>query len=209
MAAIAIDLGNAWSRRRMVQSQVDSALSADTYSPRTAANETQIANEVAKYLNDAANKVYGQQSSPVTAAQLLDGNIANGEVQFPDPNATGDGSRMRVIAPPATVDVRVRQGDGLREQGRAGRGHRRTLRWAPAEGGRDAHVAPGRVCLRAWYGRHLVSRPSSPTASSTPTASASPSPYTPPEQENNGFTVTSVTGSPAVQGSSGNVQIVA
>jgi putative Flp pilus-assembly TadE/G-like protein len=204
MAAIAIDLGNAWSRRRMVQSQVDvSALSAGHRLPRTAANETQIAIEVAKYLNDAANKVYGQGVSPVTATQLLDGNLANGEIQFPDP----DGSRMRVIAPPAKVDYGFAKVMGFQSQDVRAEATVELFGGLPPKEDVMPMWLPSGCIFGPGTGDTSSHGPSSASATSTPTTSASPSPYTPPEQTDNGFTVTSVTGSPAVQGSSGNVQV--
>lgn len=97
-AALSVDLGNAWARKRTVQTQVDvSALSAGHLLPWTAGNQAQIAQEVARYLNAESNDVYGQDG--VVAAQLTDGVTENGEVYFEDA-----GTQIRVLAPSAWVD---------------------------------------------------------------------------------------------------------
>ena len=104
-AALAVDLGNVWSRKRDVQKQVDvAALSAGYLLPQTAANTTQIANEVAKYLQD--NSAVGQ-SATITGAQLLNGVLTDGEVTFQNDDGsacTSDCTRMKVVAPVAEVD---------------------------------------------------------------------------------------------------------
>ena len=98
MAALAVDLGNGWARKRTAQTQVDvSALSAGAMLPQTAANKNAIVDEVVGYLNRANNDVPGQD--PVTRVQLLNGSLADGEVVFSDGGVT-----MRVIAPPARVN---------------------------------------------------------------------------------------------------------
>jgi hypothetical protein len=105
-AAMAVDLGNAWSRKRAVQKQVDiSALSAGWMLPMTVANKSSIAAKVAEYLNDADNHARGQ--AVVTADQLIDGHQTNGEVIFQDDAGapcTDKCTQMRVIAPQARVD---------------------------------------------------------------------------------------------------------
>ena len=70
MAALAVDLGNAWSRKRIVQTQVDvSALSAGHLLPAvTAAEQLAAAGEVADYLNRANNQAVGQQDVTATRA---------------------------------------------------------------------------------------------------------------------------------------------
>ena len=98
MAALSVDLGNAWARKRAVQTQVDvSALSAGHLLPQTAATTNDIVDQVADYLNRVNNQVYGQ--SDVTRAQLLDGSLTNGEVIF-----SNGGKRMRVVSPAAHVE---------------------------------------------------------------------------------------------------------
>src|SRR4051812_36269093 len=194
MAAIAIDLGNAWSRRRMVQSQVDlSALSAGHLLPMTGSNQMVIATEVAKYLNDAKNKVYGQGAN-VSPAQLLDGNLANGEVQFPDPDGTGDGSRMRVIAPPATVDYGFAKVMGFQSKDVQATATVELFGGLPPK----EDVMPMWLPTGCTYGPGTGDTgpgggksADAATASASPSASASgtltPSPYQPPETADSGF----------------------
>ena len=101
ICAFAVDLGNAFSRKRDVQSQADFAALAG-------ANELGIGNTkvprdpaviaVADYLSK--NKPQDDHAGPtpdVTPAQLVDNDDKNGEVYF-----TGD--RMRVVTPKALVD---------------------------------------------------------------------------------------------------------
>ncbi|GCD91905.1 TadE/TadG family type IV pilus assembly protein [Nocardioides sp. LS1] len=103
MAALAVDLGNAWARKRAVQKQVDvSALSAGYLLPETSLNKLTIADRVAGFLNE--NSTSGQAT--VTAAQLVDGITGNGEVTFQDAggHACVEGCiRMTVLAPAARV----------------------------------------------------------------------------------------------------------
>lgn len=103
-AAMSVDLGNAWARKRAVQRQVDvSAMGAGYLLPMTPANEVQIATEVASYLNQ--NHIAGQQT--VAASDLLNLDDADGEVTFQDSNgapcATGC-TQMTVVAPRAEVN---------------------------------------------------------------------------------------------------------
>lgn len=116
VAALAVDLGNAWSRKREVQKQVDiSALGAGYLLPMTLGNETAIAAEVAKFLNAQANEVVGQAGFEgddeaeilVTAAELLNGVSSDGEVTFQDDageSCADNCTRMTVLAPQARVD---------------------------------------------------------------------------------------------------------
>ncbi len=98
VAALSVDLGNAWARKRAVQTQADlAALSAGQLLPQTVSNRAAVLAEVATYLNKPNNNVQDQPT--VTAAQLDDNNFANGEVDF-----YNNGTRMRVIAPAANVD---------------------------------------------------------------------------------------------------------
>lgn len=99
MAALSVDLGNAWARKRDVQTQVDvSALSAGHLLPAiTAVQINAVAREVASYLNTDNNQAVGQDA--VTAAQLLDGDFTNGEAEI-----TNDGKTLRVVSPPARVN---------------------------------------------------------------------------------------------------------
>lgn len=105
-AALAVDLGNAWARKRAVQKQVDvSALAAGWMLPMTVANQSSIADKVAGYLNETNNQVVGQAG--VTGSQLLNGVTSDGEIlwQHADGTACSDNClQMRVIAPTARVD---------------------------------------------------------------------------------------------------------
>jgi Flp pilus assembly protein TadG len=105
-AALAVDLGNAWARKRAVQKQVDvSALAAGWMLPMTVANQSSIADKVATYFNDANNEVSGQTA--VTGAQLLNGATADGEILWQNTDGTACSDKclqMRVIAPEARVD---------------------------------------------------------------------------------------------------------
>jgi Flp pilus assembly protein TadG len=105
VAALGVDLGQAWSRRLTVQTSVDvSAISAGALLP--ASSELQkglIYQEVADYLNKAGNKVRGQ-APLVLATQLHDGVPGNGEVYFTANPGTGLYDTMRVVAPGSDVD---------------------------------------------------------------------------------------------------------
>jgi len=98
MAALAVDLGNGWARKRTAQTQVDvSALAAGALLPQTATNREAIVDEVVAYLNRENNDVVGQEI--VTRAQMANDDLGDGEVIF-----SSDGITMRVVAPPAYVD---------------------------------------------------------------------------------------------------------
>jgi Flp pilus assembly protein TadG len=105
-AAMAVDLGNAWSRKRAVQKQVDvSALAAGWMLPMTTANKSTIAAKVAEYLDADDNRASGQGS--VSASDLIDGSTANGEILFQNDDGsacTDKCTQMRVLAPPARVE---------------------------------------------------------------------------------------------------------
>lgn len=99
MAALSVDLGNAWARKRDVQTQVDvSALSAGHLLPAKTTDEINaVAAEVARYLNTENNQAIGQLD--VNAGDLRDGSFDNGEIEI-----TNEGKRLRVVAPGARVD---------------------------------------------------------------------------------------------------------
>ena len=64
VAAMGVDLGNAWQRKVTVQKSVDvSSISAGHLLPKTATNEDAIYAEVANYLNKISNHVTGQAAS--------------------------------------------------------------------------------------------------------------------------------------------------
>jgi len=96
--ALAVDLGNAFARKRLVQTEVDLATlagGAELPAADAASKATAVA-AVLDYLQ--RNATFGQDESTWTVGQLQDTDTANGEVVFDSAN------RMRVTAPPATVD---------------------------------------------------------------------------------------------------------
>ena len=105
VAALGVDLGNAWSTKLTVQKSIDvSAISAGALLPApTVVEQSLIYEEVASYLNKSGNKVQGQ-APVITAAQLHDSVDANGEVYFTTNPTTDLVDTMRVVAPSAKVD---------------------------------------------------------------------------------------------------------
>ncbi|QIK66081.1 hypothetical protein G7072_06755 [Nocardioides sp. HDW12B] len=106
IAAIAVDLGNAFAARRDLQTQADlAATSAAGLLPKgDATNQANIVAEVANYLN--RNKAGVNQSS-VTSTQLTDTQLSNGEVTFPTDN------QVRVVTPSSRVDFGVARAIGI------------------------------------------------------------------------------------------------
>lgn len=104
MAAITVDLGNAWARKRDVQTQVDLAALAGASS---LPDEDEARDKVLAYLGNGptttANKVWGQDQ----AWDLDDFDLKNGEVSFPHDYM------IRVVAPEARVDFGFAQVLGL------------------------------------------------------------------------------------------------
>lgn len=105
VAALAVDLGNAWARKRALQKQADlTALSAAHLLPVTDLNRAAIAAEVARYLS--GNLAIGQAPT-ITAEQLLNDVEADGEIRFltsaGDP-CTVDCPQMEVVTPTARVE---------------------------------------------------------------------------------------------------------
>jgi hypothetical protein len=94
IAALSFDLGNAWARKRDVQTQVDMAALAGAARLPSGTNNAEIADDAADYLN--RNKAPGQQD--VTGADLTDPDPLNGNIEF-----IGS-AKIRVTAPVATVD---------------------------------------------------------------------------------------------------------
>jgi len=91
VGALAVDLGNAYQRKRELQSQADlAALSASAKLP----NQSQARAEVKDYLT--YNLKAGQTA--ISSAALADGDLLNGEVQFPA------AFTMKVYAPAARVN---------------------------------------------------------------------------------------------------------
>lgn len=102
VAALAVDLGNGMARKRDVQSQADlAALAAAGSLPGTKAASNASVMAAAAYLNHNQPQSDGASCAAtetcVIAAQLVDGNDANGEIYFES------STRVRVIAPPARV----------------------------------------------------------------------------------------------------------
>ncbi len=91
-AALSVDLGNAWARKRASQSQSDlAALAGGQLLPKgDSANQLLIANEVADYLNK--NKISSDQPTAV-GSDLL----ASGAVEFPSE------TQLQVTAPASKV----------------------------------------------------------------------------------------------------------
>ena len=102
-AAFAIDLGNAFARKRIVQTQADlAALAGGGFLPDTSSAATNAAVEEAyQYL--IRNTVIGDDPG-VTKADFIDGDDANGEIRV-----LGGGNRLGVLAPPAFVDYGLAQ----------------------------------------------------------------------------------------------------
>lgn len=106
VAALAVDMGNAWTQRREVQTQADlAALAGGAALPATTSTQRQVvAQKVLTYLR--SNATYGQDdgaSASWTVAQLQDGSPTNGEITFPTPN------QLRVVSPPSTVQFGLAQ----------------------------------------------------------------------------------------------------
>ncbi len=114
-AALAVDLGTAWARKREVQKQVDiSALSVGWMLPMTSSNRMDIADKVADYFTNESNLVIGQ--AVVTGSQLVNGNTADGEVIFQNSDFTScsdDCPQMRVIAPASRVEFGLANAVGV------------------------------------------------------------------------------------------------
>lgn len=109
VAALSVDLGNAWARGRIVQKQADvSALAAGSLlpmstNPAKGSSQTLIATRAATYLN--TNKAAGQPDA--TASGLIDGVYANGEIDFQDESGAACSDmcvQLRLTPPAARVD---------------------------------------------------------------------------------------------------------
>lgn len=104
LAALAVDLGNAWARGRIVQKQADVAvLSVGHLLPKTSANLGSITQASADYLN--RNLAPGQEA--VVPGALTNADLADGEVVFQDAQGqpcTEDCVRMTLHPPQAQVD---------------------------------------------------------------------------------------------------------
>lgn len=108
VGALAADMGNAWARKRDMQTQADVAAisaanwgkDADLWPADTSAEQAAITQEAARYILEDNNSAIGMTESTVAAvvAALTDGNDANGDIEFLD-----GGEKMRLVPPPATV----------------------------------------------------------------------------------------------------------
>lgn len=110
VAALSVDLGNAWSRGRIVQKQADvSALAAGSLLPMSVdgsagGTKQAIAERAAAYLNE--NLASGQPT--VTWQQLVnDSDWSNGHIEFQDDDGsacTDNCVQMQLTPPEARVD---------------------------------------------------------------------------------------------------------
>jgi hypothetical protein len=106
--ALAADMGNAWARKRDMQTQADvAAISAanwgkdsDLWPADTSEKRAEITDEVARYILEDNNSAIGmsQTTTATVVAALTDGDASNGDIEF-----SGDGTEMRLVPPPATV----------------------------------------------------------------------------------------------------------
>jgi hypothetical protein len=105
-AALAVDLGSAWSSKREVQRQADvAALSSGYLLPMNLLNRQQIADTVAARLSDNSTL---WQAGAVSGSTLLNGQMSDGEVTFHHDSGLPcvvDCTQMRVVAPEAEVPM--------------------------------------------------------------------------------------------------------
>jgi Flp pilus assembly protein TadG len=118
VAALSVDLGNAFARRTDTQTQADyGALAAGRLQTETAKASMTIPTEMVDAVRNAMNANQPQDDagncwttqSCVTSAQLIDGNLVNGEVRFCSGTTCGAGyastvKGLQVIAPRNKVD---------------------------------------------------------------------------------------------------------
>ena len=118
IAALCLDLGNAFARRTDTQTQADyGALAAARLQTETAKSGMTIPTAMVDAVRDAMNDNQPQDDSGtcwtaktcVTSAQLIDGNLLNGEIRFCSGTACGTGyastvKGLQVIAPRNKVD---------------------------------------------------------------------------------------------------------
>lgn len=100
VAALGVDLGNAFNRKRQTQTQADFAALAGASdlgegNTKTPGDPAVVA--VADYLNANQPQYDATVTPSITADQLVDGDNTNGEVDFIGTD------RMRVITPPSLV----------------------------------------------------------------------------------------------------------
>ncbi|MEZ5092321.1 pilus assembly protein TadG-related protein [Nocardioides sp.] len=92
LAALGVDLGNLYQRKAETQSQAD--LAATSAAAKLTVSQAAAVQSAADYLNH--NLKAGQDA--ISASQLTDGDLGNGEVTFPSKYA------MKVVTPGATVN---------------------------------------------------------------------------------------------------------
>jgi len=102
MAALAVDLGNAFARTKAVQAQADlSALAGGGSLPGAKSASDDAVKAVVTYLNHNQPQSDGQScvqtSTCASASDLVDGNDSNGEIYYLS------STMIRVISPPARV----------------------------------------------------------------------------------------------------------
>ena len=118
VAALSVDLGNAFARRTDTQTQADyGALAAARMQTETAKSGMTISAAMVDAVRDALNNNQPQDDKStcwttktcVTSAQLTDSNLANGEIRFCSGTTCGAGyastvKGLQVIAPTNKVD---------------------------------------------------------------------------------------------------------
>ena len=106
VAAIGVDLGNAWSRKLTVQKSVDvSAISAGVpAAPDGGQRGGRSTKRWPTTSTRPATRSRASKQRPSPPRQLHDNNTANGEVTFTTNPSTHLDDKMRVVAPNADVD---------------------------------------------------------------------------------------------------------
>jgi Flp pilus assembly protein TadG len=188
VAALAVDLGNAWARKREVQKQVDvSALSVGWLLPMHPSNKQAIADKVAAYFNDHANDVVGQAS--VTGSQLINHVSSDGEITFQHEDGTtctDNCPQMRVLGPAAKVtaglaavlgidSVNVQTSATVRIASELPPKSKTIPFWLPTGCG----FGPAEADTTQGNGNQVTTPSSQPTVSPTATPTAAASPYSP------------------------------
>ena len=109
IAALSVDLGNAFARRTDTQTQADyGALAAARLQTETAKSGMTIPTAMVDAVRDAMNANQPQDDSGtcwtaktcVTSAQLTDGNLLNGEIRFCSGTDVRPGVRLDRQGPP-------------------------------------------------------------------------------------------------------------
>ena len=108
--ALAVDLGNAWARKRDMQTQVDVALLAAgnwardqdpiLWPAESPEEQSAITLKVAEYIMEDKNSAIGMTETTVgqVNAALSDADMSNGDIEFLE-----GGEKIRLIPPPAKV----------------------------------------------------------------------------------------------------------